>query len=267
MSQRTSLQRLAIALSQIQEQQILLSSEQIHYLGRVLRLQSGDRFIAMDGRGQWWLAAFQGAEAPAQLLEPIPIQTELPIGITLLAAPPKGSGFDEVVRQATELGVSQIVPILSDRTLLNPSPQKQERWQRIAQEAAEQSLRQVIPQLSPPLTFVEVLQSCTSEQRYICVPEAEVHLLNIVLPTAEGSIAMAAGRSLAIATGPEGGWTAAEVEQAVQAGFQPVTLGRRILRAVTAPVVALSLVAARLESASGLGLEQQPEPQQGEKRG
>lgn len=246
MNQRTSrLQRLAIAPLQIQEQQVFLSSEQNHYLGRVLRLQNGDRFIAMDGRGQWWLAAFHGAEAPAQLLESISLQTELPLGIILLAAPPKGSGFDEVVRQATELGVSEIVPLLSDRTLLNPSPQKQERWQRIAQEAAEQSLRQVIPTLSPPLSFAQALQNCASEQRYICVPEAEVHLLDVVVPRTQGSIA--------IATGPEGGWTAAEVEQAVQAGFQPVALGERILRAVTAPLVALSLVAARLEARSKLG--------------
>jgi len=244
LNQRTSLQRLAIAPAQMQEQQIVLSPEQAHYLGRVLRLQSGDRFIAMDGRGQWWLAAFQGAEAPARLLEAIPIQTELPIRITLLAAPPKGNGFDEVVRQATELGVSEIIPLLSDRTLLNPSPQKQERWQRIAQEAAEQSQRQVIPALSPPLSFAEALQSAPGT-RYICVPEAEVHLLDIFKPTPEGSIA--------IATGPEGGWTPAEVEQAVQAGFQPVALGQRILRAVTAPLVALSLIAARLESSARPG--------------
>lgn len=234
------LQRLAIAPSQLQDQQILLTTQQKHYLGRVLRLEDGDRFIAMDGQGQWWLAQLIGAEA--QILEPILVQTELPVSITLMVALPKGNGFDEVVRYCTELGVSCIAPVMSDRTLLNPSPQKLERWRRIAKEAAEQSERQLVPTVLDPVAFATGITSQTATHRYICVARESCHhlkdALNCVSTTTE----------ILIATGPEGGWTSAEVEQAIATGFKPVSLGRRILRAVTAPVVALSLAAAALEN-------------------
>lgn len=238
------LQRLAIAPSQLQDQQILLTTQQKHYLGRVLRLEDGDRFIAMDGQGQWWLAQLIGAEA--QILKPILVQTELPVSITLMVALPKGNGFDEVVRYCTELGVSCIAPVMSDRTLLNPSHQKLERWRRIAKEAAEQSERQLVPTVLDPVAFATGITSQTATHRYICVARESCHhlkdALNCVSTTTE----------ILIATGPEGGWTSAEVEQAIATGFKPVSLGRRILRAVTAPVVALSLAAAALESAPAI---------------
>ncbi len=235
------LQRLAIAPSQLQEGKIILTTQQQHYLGHVLRLRGGDRFIAMDGLGQWWLA--QLGVAQAQILEPIQIQTELPVSVTLMAALPKGNGFDEVVRYCTELGVACIAPVLSDRTLPLPSPQKLERWRRIAQEAAEQSERQIVPDILAPVPFRSGLCAAKQSQRYIGVARGTYpHLL--------GCLSDSIPPSMIIATGPEGGWTATEVEEAIAAGFQPVSLGRRILRAVTAPVVALSVVAAALEDRS-----------------
>ena len=138
------LQRLAIAPSQLLPPHLSLTPEQHHYLCRVLRLGAGDRFIAMDGQGHWWLAELGADASQAQVLEQLPIQHELPITVVLLVAMPKGNGMDDIVRQATELGVAAIVPILSDRTLLQPSPQKLDRWRRIAQEAAEQSERQLM---------------------------------------------------------------------------------------------------------------------------
>ena len=132
------LQRLVIASEQRQEGQILLTLPQQHYLNRVLRLGEGDRFIAMDGQGSWWLSELEASLTQAKIIESLCVQTELLGAVTLMAAMPKGSGFDEVVYQATELGVACIIPLRSDRTLLNPSPQKLERWRRIAQEAGEQ---------------------------------------------------------------------------------------------------------------------------------
>jgi 16S rRNA (uracil1498-N3)-methyltransferase len=266
------LQRLAIAPSQFQNQQIILTPEQQHYLSRVLRLREGDRFIAMDGRGHWWLAKLEANQG--QLLEPISVQTELPYSITLMVALPK-NGFDEVVRYSTELGAVAIAPVVSDRTLLNPSPQKLERWRRIAQEAAEQSERQIVPTILEPVSFSAALSSLksnsssTRDKNYICVARGDSpHLLDCLIhilpqetspPSLQGEEAGGLGFSgakyenqeqgtIVIAIGPEGGWTPAEVEQAIAADFQPVSLGRRILRAVTAPMVALSLVAAAWES-------------------
>ncbi len=231
------LQRIAIASSQLQQEQIILTSEQQHYLYRVLRLQEGDRFIAMDGMGKWWLAQLAGAEA--QILQPLTVETELPIAITLMVALPKGNGFDEVVRISTELGVASIAPVVSDRTLVNPSPQKLERWRRIAKEAAEQSERAIVPVVLEPVSFSSSL-SIASEQKYICEARGNYpHLLNCLHKQEQ--------KTIVIATGPEGGWTEKEIASAINAGFQPVSLGKRILRAVTAPIVALTLVAARCE--------------------
>ncbi|WP_066381786.1 MULTISPECIES: 16S rRNA (uracil(1498)-N(3))-methyltransferase [unclassified Anabaena] len=231
------LQRIAIAPTQIQQAEILLTPEQQHYLRRVLRLREGEHFIAMDGRGKWWLACLTGEQA--QVLEPLTVETELPVAITLMIALPKASGFDEVVRSCTELGVACITPVLSDRTLLNPSPQKLERWRRIATEAAEQSERAFVPTILEPVAFSDAVTNITATHRYICEARGEYLHLNHAMTEIAGEIV--------IATGPEGGWTTAEIEAAIASGFQPVSLGRRILRAVTAPIVALSLITAACE--------------------
>lgn len=244
------LQRLVIAPSQRQDRQIFLTDAQQHYLGRVLRLGAGDRFIAMDGRGSWWLSEIEASLTQAKIIECLPVQSELQIAVTLMAAMPKGSGFDDVVYQATELGVACILPLKSDRTLLNPSPNKLERWRRISQEAAEQSERQVVPTILDPIDFAASLQlpETADARRYICVARSDApHLVNCLqdhrLHLETGQPANGQLPSVVIATGPEGGWTETEVLAATAAGFQPVSLGRRILRAVTAPIVALSLVA------------------------
>jgi len=233
----SQLQRITIHPQQLQESQLLLTPQQQHYLLRVLRLRDGDKFIIMDGMGKWWLAQLEGEQG--KVLEQLEVKTELPVSITLMMALPKGNGFDEVVRCCTELGVSYIAPITSDRTLLNPSPQKLERWRRIASEAAEQSERAVIPTILETVAFMTAINKNTATHRYICEARGDYpHLQQVVNKTANEII---------IAIGPEGGWTNQEIEIAVESGFQPISLGRRVLRAVTAPIVAVSLIAAHFE--------------------
>ncbi|MEB3219275.1 MAG: 16S rRNA (uracil(1498)-N(3))-methyltransferase [Nostocales cyanobacterium 94392] len=229
------MQRIAIAPHQIQNQQITLTSKQQHYLYRVLRLQKGDKFIAMDGMGQWWLS--QLSDTNAQILHEIIVETELPIAVTLMIALPKGNGFDEVVRCCTELGVACIAPVISDRTLLKPSSQKLERWYRIAQEAAEQSERTKIPEILEPVAFNQSVSSFVNTEKYICVARGDSpHLFHYLENQPE--------QNVVVATGAEGGWTQKEVEIALENGFQPVSLGNRILRAVTAPIMVMSLISA-----------------------
>ncbi|MDB9439508.1 16S rRNA (uracil(1498)-N(3))-methyltransferase [Dolichospermum lemmermannii CS-548] len=233
----SQLQRITIHPQQVQANQLLLTPQQQHYLLRVLRLRDGDKFIVMDGMGKWWLARLQGEQG--EVLEPLEVKTELPVAITLMMALPKGNGFDEIVRCCTELGVTSIAPVLSDRTLLNPSPQKLERWQRIASEAAEQSERAVVPTILQPVAFNTAIKETTATHRYICEARGDYpHLQQVINKTANEII---------IAIGPEGGWTNQELEIAIASGFQPISLGRRILRAVTAPIVAISLIAAYFE--------------------
>jgi 16S rRNA (uracil1498-N3)-methyltransferase len=238
------LQRLAISATQLSGRQIQLTASQQHYLCRVLRLDQGEQFIAIDGQGQWWLAALQTGGLTAEVLEAVAVNTELPIALTLLMALPK-TGMDDVVRQSTEIGVQQIVPILSQRTVLKPSPQKLDRWRRIAQEAAEQSERQVVPEILVPQSWTAALQTWNAVmgRAYLCEARGNhPHLLHCLTTT------QFPGASLLLAIGPEGGWADAEIEQALAVGYQPVSLGARILRSVTAPLVALSLLAAVIET-------------------
>jgi 16S rRNA (uracil1498-N3)-methyltransferase len=233
----SQLQRITIHPHQLRSNQLLLTPQQQHYLARVLRLRDGDKFIVMDGMGKWWLAQLQGEQG--EILEAVEVKTELSVSITLMMALPKGNGFDEVVRCCTELGVTCIAPVLSDRTLLNPSSQKLERWQRIASEAAEQSERAVVPTILEPVAFKIAINENTASHCYICEARGDYPHLNQVINKTANDIIMAIG--------PEGGWTNQELEIAVKSGFQPISLGRRVLRAVTAPIVAISLIAANFE--------------------
>ncbi|MEG4283305.1 16S rRNA (uracil(1498)-N(3))-methyltransferase [Microcoleus sp. A006_D1] len=248
------LQRLAVTAAQILANKIDLTKEQQHYLNRVLRLQAGDRFIAMDGRGHWWSAILEVRETGlfASITEEIAANRELPVAVTLMAALPKGNGFDEVVRQATELGVASIVPVTSDRTLLKPSAPKVDRWRRIAAEAAEQSERQIVPTILEPVSFDLAVKDCSQKHRFICLARGDNrHLWDCLIGLVPPQPPLLRGEqepeSIAIAVGPEGGWTDGEVQRAIEFGFEPVSLGSRILRAVTAPMVALSLVGAAFE--------------------
>lgn len=240
-SNHLKMYRLVIAPAQQENSTVHLTPQQEHYLKRVLRLQAGDYFITLDGRGETWLT--QLGEVNALLIEPLAETNELPLAVTLMVALPKGSGFEEIVRCCTELGVTTLVPLLSQRTLLHPSASKLERWRRIAQEAAEQSERQLIPTIIEPLPFSQALAQVKDPQTncYICVTRRRAKSLLWYLQQQPP-------HPTVIMTGPEGGWTDQEVAEAIAGPFQPVSLGSRILRAVTAPVMALSLVAATLET-------------------
>jgi 16S rRNA (uracil1498-N3)-methyltransferase len=236
------LQRLMIAAHQCRQNLITLTLEQQHYLSRVLRLQAGDRFIALCDP-DLWLAELQ-ADQTAALIEQLSVQSELVQPITLCAALMKGQGFDEVVRATTELGITSLVPLLSDRTIMNPSDQKLERWRRIAIEAAEQSCRQRVPDIQPVIPFEKALTLypvSDSQNRLICVTDQNA--LNLIR-----TLEKLPKLGMLIMVGPEGGWTPAEQDLAIAQGFIPVSLGHRILRAVTASIAVVSVISTYLES-------------------
>lgn len=239
-------QRIVIDPTQKQNQLVTFTKPQQHYLYRVLRLQAGDQVIVLDGQGGNWLVAItESGEVAGEILEPWEVDNELPIDLTLMVALPK-NGFDEVVYQATELGVRRVIPVISDRTLLRPSPNKIQRWRSIAQEATEQSERRIVPQILDPLTFQASLDlTANLKHKYICTPRQNAPYFSNLLPKADFLPKLA---ELAILTGCEGGFTDQEVENAIASSFQPVSLGKRILRAVTAPLVALALITSKLDS-------------------
>jgi len=250
-----TLQRITIAPSQIHDKYIALTPEQHHYLTRVIRLQPSAKFEAIDGTGKLYLCEIiinssqRTAVATAEIIEimtplvsgaDLLASQELTQAITLICALPKGNNFDDIVRACTELGVTTILPAISDRTLLNPSPQKLPRWRKIAQEAAEQSERLIIPTIAEPQPLQTIFSQLPSESsKYLCEARGEYpHLLSCL----QSNQPIATQTILAI--GPEGGWTDAEIDLAIEHNFQLVSLGRHILRTITAPIVALSIVTA-----------------------
>jgi 16S rRNA (uracil1498-N3)-methyltransferase len=241
-------QRITIDSQQCEGSVLALKADQMHYLSRVLRLKAGDRFIAQDGQGQQWLAALSDQPDQAQIVEQIAQTSDFAkaLPLRLIAALPKGNSFDQVVRQSTELGVTHIYPVMSDRSLLRPSPHKLARWQRIAQEAAEQSERVNVPEIFAPTDFRACLAqrdqiSLKTDFCYLCAARTESpHLLKQVM----ADLTSANLRGVTLAIGPEGGWTSDEIAVALKCGYEVVSLGSVILRAVTAPVAALSLVTA-----------------------
>lgn len=225
---------------------IVLSAEQVHYLHRVLRLQAGDRFIAQTGKGQQWLAALTEDVTLAAVIEPIvPVVGTSAAPLRLVAALPKGNSFDQVVRQATELGVSHIYPVISERTLLRPSQNKQLRWQKIAQEASEQSERITVPEIADSVAFSTLLkQQNWAGGRYICATrQSAPHLLKKI----QSDLLSADTLDITLMVGPEGGWTSTEITDAIAADYEVVALGSAILRSVTAAITALSLASAARE--------------------
>jgi 16S rRNA (uracil1498-N3)-methyltransferase len=230
------LQRVTINPQQLEDLELILTTAQLHYLQRVLRLKIGDRFQAIDGVGNLYLV--QLAVPHAQVLErSIPTGIELPVPVNLMVAVPK-SGLDDIVRACTELGVSAIYPVTSDRTIIQPSEQKQRRWLEIAKEATEQSERLIVPTIQPVQSWTAVMAQTTGQRKICTARSTAPHLMGCVdsnLP-------------LSIAIGPEGGWTERELQQSIDLGWQTVSLGQRILRTITAPLAAMSMIGGILEN-------------------
>jgi 16S rRNA (uracil1498-N3)-methyltransferase len=249
-----ALQRLVIPPEQFEASHIQLTAAQQHYLCRVLRLSAQQQFIALDGQGGQWIVALTENLRRAALVKQISPSgggADLPT-ITLAIAIPKGTGFDDLVRQTTELGVTALQPLITDRTLHRPSVKKLERWRRIATEATEQAERLRLPTIGEPLPWDRFMAQAAvaptnQERRFLCVARPSAPPLLTCLQ----QLAQPRETAITIATGPEGGWTPAEIAQARGAGFCPVSLGATILRAVTAPLAALAVTMAVLDHSRG----------------
>lgn len=243
------LPRLAIASQQYQDNHIHLDPDQHHYLQRVRRLQHGDPFLVFDGSGRLWQVFFHGIESLVDQ-ELSPCSRELPVQLHLGLALTKGGDFDEGIRYLTELGVQSITPLLTTRTLVNPGANRILRWQKIATEAAEQSERLRIPVIYPPQSggswFQEPISSESHELRFIAVARGSFpHLLSCLEDACLEDSQLV---TIRVTIGPEGGWTEEEVQIAQAYHWKPISLGSRILRAVTAPLMVASLVAGISES-------------------
>jgi 16S rRNA (uracil1498-N3)-methyltransferase len=218
-----------------------------HQLRRVLRVQAGTQFLLLDNQGSERLMEVVGVErrdTTARVAEVRPAAPEPAVAVTLYQCVLKSDKLEWVWQKATELGVTTLVPVISRRTVARPGRAlqgKQARWEAIVREAAEQCGRGGLPVVAPSVNLSEVLTSA-SGTRLLPWEEAEGNpgLLGALTHVAQPV------EAVSLLIGPEGGLDAGEVEQARQAGWQVVSLGRRILRAETAAVAAVTVITTAL---------------------
>jgi 16S rRNA (uracil1498-N3)-methyltransferase len=213
---------------------VAMDAEALRHL-RALRLKPGDALEVVLGDQLWKadLAELERHRASARLVAPLEEDREPPIALqACLPLPAQLSLFDEWLPPLVELGATLIQPVVYQRSEFDPrkTAARMERWTRLIQSACEQSHRSRRPELRPPMTF-EALLAWETPQRWVAYE----------LATGQANPALRR-EPLAFTTGPEGGITDAEFAALHAAGWQPVSLGRSILRAVTAPVALLGAV-------------------------
>ena len=223
---------------------ITLRGSDVSHIRTVLRLKSGDTVQVLDGRGSRFEVRLTGVAAKqvtGRIEVKMPAHTESPLSVRLGQALLKGNKFDTVLRKSIELGAGSVAALRTERcvvkVLRTEEAKKIQRWQKIAREAAKQSGRSKIPEVQQKIQSVESF----------CRENAHAHLKLIFWEDENESRLRdldpgSPPASIACLTGPEGGFHAREIDTARAFGFVPVSLGPRILRAETAPVVALSLL-------------------------
>jgi 16S rRNA (uracil1498-N3)-methyltransferase len=234
--------------------EIRLNAEESHHLVTVNRCSRGDGVIAFDGHGREWITECIEPSKSATVLRVRESREAkpLPHKITLAQALPKGSTMDEIVRQATEVGASHIVPLLSERTQVHldreRAEKKVEKWRTGAIEAAKQCGNPWLPAISPIKNYTEfVRQAGDYDLKLIASLHAGAMSLGTALSHYRGKHGRETPRKVAWLIGPEGDFSPAELTDAITAGFQPITLGPLVLRSDTAAVYALSILSYELQ--------------------
>ena len=234
----------------IGSEQAIITGPDVNHIRNVLRMKPGEAVRISDGSGSCYdgiIDTLQNDEIVVRLSGEKIESTELPVETVLFQGLPKSDKMELIIQKNTELGISAIVPVSTSRAVVKLDEKKADskvkRWNGIAEAAAKQSKRTLIPQIRPVMSFKQAL--------------TEASAFDIKLMPYENAEGMAftrkciseikPGARVAIFIGPEGGFSEEEVEAASEAGFVPITLGRRILRTETAGMSVLSMLVYALE--------------------
>jgi 16S rRNA (uracil1498-N3)-methyltransferase len=247
------MRRFRVRPENIVGDRVIFDADETRHLRRVLRLGAGDIVEALDGAGTMLTVRIESAAprgAEGTVLSRSAHRTESPLRLVLAQGIAKGDKMETIIRMATELGVTQIVPLATARAVVKFEPRRREarvsRWQRVAQEAAKQSGRAVVPEIARPQPLDEWLAARSSSGLLVCLWEGALTSLVPQLPQAPIDEAT-------LVIGPEGGLEAAEAGALEKAGAVVGNLGGRILRTETAGPVGLALLQARYGDLGGGG--------------
>lgn len=227
----------------IEKEMLKIEGNEVRHIRRVLRLKVGDNLSVFDGSGREYEGTIVEEDPSAVMVmvqNILSSKTESHLEITLAQSMVKGEKMDYLIQKGTELGVKEIIPFFSYRSvpLLDKSKRlkRYHRWERIAVEASKQCGRGVVPKIEPLKDYSEMLQTAPLDSLRLILWERGGESLKEVLKESKEK------KKVFFIVGPEGGMSDEEVEHAKRAGFIPVTLGRRILRSETASLCLLSIL-------------------------
>ncbi|HVN44899.1 MAG TPA: 16S rRNA (uracil(1498)-N(3))-methyltransferase [Steroidobacteraceae bacterium] len=219
---------------------VTLPASAAGHLTRVLRLKAGAAVTVFNGRGGEYAATItrlRGSAVTLTVGEHVPIERESPFPLTLAQGVSRGERMDLVVQKATELGVSRLVPVLTERSVVRldeeQSDRKSSHWRAIVIGACEQCGRNRLPEVALPARLHEFLRQPAGDAVRLLLSATATRRIEDVARPAKGAMVL---------IGPEGGLSEAEQEQALTAGFTAVNLGPRVLRTETAAIAALALL-------------------------
>lgn len=240
-----------VSKEQIGPGEINITGGDVNHVRNVLRMKAGEKIFVSDGEKKGYCCEIEemtGEQVTARILSEEDGDRELPARLYLFQGLPKSDKMELIIQKAVELGVYQVIPVATRRTIVKLDNKKEEarikRWNKIAESAAKQSGRGLIPEVTGVMTFEKALALAEHCQVKI-IPFEHAEGMEAAKRELER---LGPGMDGAIFIGPEGGFEDEEVAQAERAGVKPVSLGRRILRTETAGLMVLSVAGYLLET-------------------
>lgn len=229
---------------------IYLSGKDVNHIRNVLRMRAGDQLFVVLTDGWEYICRIEEITEKLVICRIEDAQKagrELSSSLVLYQCLPKGDKMDLIIQKATELGAVRMVPVASARSIVRLDEKKKEartrRWRRVAEAAAKQSGRLLIPEISPVLSFEEMLKDAQKNEIRLMPYEKAAGMAE----SRRILFSIRPGQSVGILIGPEGGFEESEAQKAEEAGFSLLSLGKRILRCETAGMTTLSILMYLLE--------------------
>ncbi|KEQ18348.1 16S rRNA (uracil(1498)-N(3))-methyltransferase [Endozoicomonas numazuensis] len=222
----------------IKDQIVELTDSAANHVGKVLRMKPEESLILFNGKGSSWQGTIQMVSkktVTVALDAEVALITESPLKIHLGQSLSRGERMDYAIQKATEMGVTEITPLFSERCEVKLNAERQEKrirhWQQVAISACEQCGLNRVPVIHPPENVADWMEKQTSDLKFVLHHRTDKKLEGFNQPA-----------TVSLLIGPEGGLTGEEITQAESSGFHALALGPRVLRTETAPVTAVSLM-------------------------
>lgn len=231
--------------------QIRIAGDDVNHIKNVLRMKAGDELLISDGEGTDYhcsIFSFENEEVVCQVIDTESSCTEPSVKFYLFQGLPKSDKLEHIVQKSVELGIYEIIPVEMARSVVKYDTKKQkakqERWQKIAEGAAKQSHRGIIPEVKEILSMQKALKYAKENLDLILVPYENFKNIEF---TKETIRSIKPGMKVGFFVGPEGGFEPTEIKEAEESGAVLISLGSRILRTETAPLMLLSVLMFQME--------------------